>query len=196
MGHLARKVIGTVALAAALALTAGCIHVHTDADGNVKSVELKVPEAKAQVKAPAADGAKLDPAVKPAAATVPAPAFTLPSFAKLTGRNDAEAQGIGVMLLADIRQVWREMSSERIFSKALVERLRAMTDRPWPEANRGKSISETWLARRLRPFDVHSRDLRIGEDHAKGYEAADFAEAFERYLKSGLGRALARKGLW
>ena len=106
------------------------------------------------------------------------------AFAKLTSNEDIDAQGIGVMLLADIQKVLHEKKKERIFSKALVDELCRMADRPWPEAHRGKPITETWLARRLRPYDVHSKDLRIGQGRAKGYEAADFAEAFERYLYS------------
>lgn len=107
------------------------------------------------------------------------------AFTKLTGKEDSDAQGIGTLLLADIRQVFADTRAARIFSKALVETLCAMTDRPWPEAHRGKPITENWLARRLRGFEVNSRTLRIGDNRAKGYEAADFTEAFERYLPAG-----------
>lgn len=104
------------------------------------------------------------------------------AFTKLNGRHDEEAQGLGVMLLTDIRQAFAEGREKRTFSKALVTALCAMTDRPWTEAHRGKPITEIWLARRLHAFGISSRTLRIGEDRAKGYEASDFTEAFERYL--------------
>jgi hypothetical protein len=104
------------------------------------------------------------------------------AFAKLTSRDDADAHGIGAMLLADIRQTFAESQEGRTFSKSLVETLCGMSDRPWPEAHRGKPITETWLARRLHHFGISSRTLRIGTDRAKGYELADFAEAFARYL--------------
>ena len=107
------------------------------------------------------------------------------AFAKLTAKTDADAQGINTMLLADIQHIFSETSAGRMFSKSLVEALCAMTDRPWPEAHKGKSISETWLARRLRTFGVSSKTLRIADGRGKGYEATDFAEAFERYLPSG-----------
>jgi hypothetical protein len=68
------------------------------------------------------------------------------AFTKLTGKEDTDAQGIGTMLLADIRQAFSENHAERIFSKSLVETLCAMSDRQWPEAHRGKPIIETWLA--------------------------------------------------
>ena len=104
------------------------------------------------------------------------------AFSKLTAKTDADAQGMGAMLLADIQQVFNETSAERTFSKSLVEALCAMTDRPWPEAHKGKPISETWLARRLHTFGVASKTLRIADGRGKGYEATDFADAFERYL--------------
>ena len=107
------------------------------------------------------------------------------AFAKLPAKTDADAQGINTMLLADIQHIFSETSAGRMFSKSLVEALCAMTDRPWPEAHKGKQISETWLARRLRTFGVSSKTLRIADGRGKGYEAADFADAFERYLPAG-----------
>jgi putative DNA primase/helicase len=106
------------------------------------------------------------------------------AFTKLTGKEDSDAQGIGAMLLVDIRQVFNETGDGRIFSKNLIENLCAMSDRPWPEARRGKPITETWLARRLRGFGINSRTLRIGDARAKGFETTDFADAFERYLSA------------
>jgi len=104
------------------------------------------------------------------------------AFAKLTAQEDADSQGTGTMLLADIRQILAETQATRVFSKSLVDSLCAMSDRPWPEANRGKPITEVWLARRLHSFKINPRTLRIGDDRAKGYETADFAGVFERYL--------------
>jgi hypothetical protein len=109
------------------------------------------------------------------------------AFAKLNSQDD-DAQGLGVMLLADVRQAFEENRTEKMFSKTLVETLCAMSDRQWPEAHRGKPITETWLAHRLRAFGISSRTLRIGDNRAKGYELADFAETFERYLFAGANR--------
>ena len=104
------------------------------------------------------------------------------AFTKLTSTDDVDAQGLGVLLLADIRLAFSEGHAERLFSKSLVESLCAMSDRPWPEVNRGRSISENWLARRLHSFGVHPKTLRLGDDRKKGYEITDFSEAFVRYL--------------
>jgi 5S rRNA maturation endonuclease (ribonuclease M5) len=104
------------------------------------------------------------------------------AFAKLMAKEDADTQGIGTMLLADIWQVFQEACAVRMFSKSIVEQLCAMTDRPWPEAHHGKPITETWLARRLRSFGIAPRNTRNGMEQAKGYAAEDFVEVFERYL--------------
>jgi putative DNA primase/helicase len=52
------------------------------------------------------------------------------AFASLTARDDAEAQGVGTMLLTDVRQVLTEGGCDRVFSKTLVDRLCSLSDRP------------------------------------------------------------------
>jgi putative DNA primase/helicase len=113
------------------------------------------------------------------------PARAAAVFAKHTRNADADAQGIATMLLADVRHVFTQARTERMFSRSLVDALCGMTDRPWPEAHRGKPITETWLARRLREFGITSRTIRTHEDRAKGYDVADFTDAFARYLPAG-----------
>ncbi len=107
------------------------------------------------------------------------------AFTMLNSKADTDSQGIGAMLLADVRRVFAEAQTGRMFSKSIVDALCSMTDSAWPEAHRSKPITETWLARRLRDFNIASRTLRIADDRAKGYEAADFTEAFQRYLPDG-----------
>ncbi len=94
----------TLAAAVAALLAGGCIHVHTDADGKLKSVELKGAGAKAD--APAAD-----PGVQPAAATVPAPAVPAAAsgLAKLAPKlgNLTPSSQPGVMAV-----VWKNKISQ------------------------------------------------------------------------------------
>jgi hypothetical protein len=101
------------------------------------------------------------------------------AFAKLSSYNDADTESLRVNLLADIRQIF---TGERMFSKDLVESLAQLSERPWPEVCRGKPITERWLARNLAAFGIHSKTLRIAGERAKGYEVADFNDAFGRYL--------------
>lgn len=90
---------------------------------------------------------------------------------------------LGVVLLGDIRDVFEGKPAERLHSAELVAALVAITDRPWPEVRKGgKPLTENALARFLKPFKVHSRQVRIGALSKKGYELSDFADAFARYL--------------
>jgi putative DNA primase/helicase len=121
------------------------------------------------------------------------------AFDKVIRPEDGERQGIGVMLLTDIQQILTGMwppppeaespsPVERIFSKELVETLCEMEDRPWNEVKRGKPITQNWLARQLGRFGIYPKTLRIGEGRAKGYQQADFADAFDRYLSDQVGQ--------
>ena len=109
------------------------------------------------------------------------------AFAKLVTVADADAQDIGEMLLTDIQQIFNGSRVERIFSKKLVEKLCAMSDRPWLEANRGRAITEYWLAGKLRRYRLSPKTLRIGIDRAKGYCFSDFEEVFASYLSCPRG---------
>jgi putative DNA primase/helicase len=113
--------------------------------------------------------------------------------AKLTCRDSDDCESLRILLLADIREIlageWPlledgegPMPVERTFSKTLVEQICSMTERPWPEARRGKPVSEQWMAKQLANFRIHSKTLRIGEERAKGYEPGQFSNAFARYL--------------
>jgi putative DNA primase/helicase len=103
------------------------------------------------------------------------------AFSRLVSSKDLDDQGLGTMLLADIRAVLN--AEGKVFSRVLIARLNSMADRPWPEAGKGgKPITERWLASRLRGFKIYPGDVHIGNEHAKGYELTAFAESFARYL--------------
>ena len=67
MGRLQQ--VAAFGLAACVALGGGCIHVHRDAEGKLKGIDAKAPAGPVAPKAP---DAAIDPAVKQAAATIPA----------------------------------------------------------------------------------------------------------------------------
>jgi len=100
------------------------------------------------------------------------------ALVKLTTGED-ERENLRVMLLVDIREVFK---TERIFSKDLVEKLAELKERPWPEICRGKPITAQWLARNLAAFGIHSGNIRICEEQAKGYERVQFDDVFARYV--------------
>jgi uncharacterized protein DUF3631 len=101
--------------------------------------------------------------------------------AALTLNSVDSGEDVKTLLLGDIRNVLGERPS--IPSKELADALGAMEGRPWPEFGRSrKAITTHTLARLLKPLMIFPGDVRDGPDNFKGYKAADFAEAFERYL--------------
>ena len=110
------------------------------------------------------------------------PARALEAFSLLTRTTDTDSQGLATMLLQDIREVFAASEGKRIFSRNLIEQLNAKTERPWPEARKGKPITETWLARRLKDFGISPVTLRIGDERAKGYSFDELSDVFARYL--------------
>lgn len=100
--------------------------------------------------------------------------------------SSSDDQEVASMLLADVRQIFKaKQNPEALFSRELVSNLTAMADRPWLETNRGKPITEHWLAKRLRDFKIVPGDVHLPDkSHAKGYELCAFTKAFERYLEN------------
>jgi len=74
------------------------------------------------------------------------------------------------------------VSSPTVLTCPPVSALVAMPDREWSECNRGKQLTQNWMARKLKPFGIQPKTVRIGGMTAMGYEIAEFSDAFERYL--------------
>jgi len=89
----------------------------------------------------------------------------------------------GEELLRDIQAIFADKAAGCIASVDLVAALVEMSDRPWPEANRGKPITQGWLARKLDGFKVKPKKLRFGAKTPWGYERESLADAFSRYLQ-------------
>jgi hypothetical protein len=106
------------------------------------------------------------------------------ALVKLTTGED-ERENLRVMLLADIREVFK---GERMFTKDLVEALAELKERPWPEICHGKPITPRWLAGNLSAFRIRSGNIWDGEkqEQAKGYERAQFDDVFTRYVPETL----------
>lgn len=104
----------------------------------------------------------------------------------LTGCED-DSEGAGVMLLADIRELFELQQTERLLSADVVNALIEMEHRPWPEWKQGKPLTARQMARLLKPFDIQPKTLRTETARGKGYELQDFEDAFSRYLPLLIG---------
>jgi hypothetical protein len=92
-----------------------------------------------------------------------------------------ERSPIGSLLL-DILVWFRSANTDRLFTRALVAGLNSLSDRFWADDRGGKPITDLWLAQQLRPFEIRSRSIRIGDITSKGYVEEDFTDAFKRYI--------------
>ncbi len=107
-------------------------------------------------------------------------------------RAGSDGESDRVQLLRAIYEVFEERKVDRIFTRELLAVLVARESEPWGgwwgkdvavakdgETPRGPAVK---LAALLRPFDVRPKDIRIADETGKGYDCADFADAFERYV--------------
>ena len=101
--------------------------------------------------------------------------------AVLLSGNDEELSH-QIMLLMDIQAMFEGSDRERMPSETICSKLTQLKDRPWCEWRNRSEITQTQLAGLLRPFDIKPHSIRVGERTPKGYELAQFEDAFARYL--------------
>lgn len=113
----------------------------------------------------------------------PWPARARQAAVVLSGAPLAEDATTGVRLLSDIREVW-PVDEPNMFTRRLLDELYTLEESPWGEWY-GKELSARGLAKLLRPYDVHSKKVRVGEKTLQGYRREDFVDLFVRYLPPG-----------
>lgn len=86
---------------------------------------------------------------------------------------------LGVTLLRDIKGCFE--NDKRLASTTLVDRLNALPEAPWADLQ-GKPLNERRLAYHLKQYGIKPKVLRIGEQTPRGYECANFTDAWARYL--------------
>jgi hypothetical protein len=95
--------------------------------------------------------------------------------------------GVAVMLLADIRQAYDELKTDRIKSERLVSCLNQLEGRSWADYRRGNGITKHWIARQLEPFEIRPEPEAIyftDGTRGRGYLRSRFEDAWARYLPS------------
>jgi putative DNA primase/helicase len=91
-------------------------------------------------------------------------------------------------LLADIKDVFDNMGATKISTVELLERLTGDEEKSWATYNRGKPMTPRQLAKQLEIYGIKSKTVRMGpKSTPKGYEVAQFEDAFRRYLKPPSG---------
>ncbi len=95
---------------------------------------------------------------------------------------EGDAPSIGVELLGDIRQIFDNRRTSKLFSSDLLNALLEDEEAPWATWNRGKPMTAKQLSVKLKDFGIKSTTVRAGLDVKKGYHLNQFTDAFSRYL--------------
>jgi hypothetical protein len=99
--------------------------------------------------------------------------------------QNMDDEGLGVMLLADIRLVFEKLQTDMLPSEQLVNSLVELEGRPWSDCRRGECINKHWLVRVLKPFRIgpEPEALHLPDGtRRRGYRRSRFNDAFARYL--------------
>lgn len=98
----------------------------------------------------------------------------------VTSSKDKETS-LGVRLLADIQTVFG--GETELSTAVLLKALHELDESPWADL-KGKPLDDRGLASRLRGYGIKSKVKWFGAKQARGYEKADFQDAWARYLPS------------
>ena len=98
---------------------------------------------------------------------------------KLSGETAAST---GNELLADIQKVLAGLKTARIRSVDLIDALCADAEAAWATYNNGRPLTPRQLSQQLSVYGISPKTVRHGRETPKGYEAAQFEDAFARYL--------------
>lgn len=89
---------------------------------------------------------------------------------------------VGILLLEDLRTLFQSRGMVKLVSEEILNYLRRMEERPWPEWRDRSPLSARQLAAILHPFGINPIKWRQDEVTRRGYEPAHFTDAFSRYL--------------
>lgn len=93
----------------------------------------------------------------------------------------AATPSLGITLLRDLAAIFAVAESDKLPTETLLTELVKVDDSPWADL-RGKALDARGLSRRLAKYGVKPKPLRDGAVVFKGYDLADLADAFNRYL--------------
>jgi len=93
-----------------------------------------------------------------------------------------DESSIRVLLLKDIKSIFEDNKCYFISSQELCSYLSSIGDSPWGEYQQNRSITQRQLAIILKDFGISPYQKRIGDKNIRGYDKAQFNDAFTRYL--------------
>jgi hypothetical protein len=105
----------------------------------------------------------------------------------LTG-GEEDDPSLGLLLLDDLRTVFRERDAERLSTADVILYLARLEESPWgewwidPKTEAPSRTAPRRLAQLLRPYGISPGNVRVDENVARGYKREDFFDAWERFL--------------
>ena len=103
------------------------------------------------------------------------------SAVALVADTRGRSVSLGVTLLRDLRAIFTEAETDKLSTETILEALIEMDESPWGDL-RGKPLDARGLSRRLAKYDIKPKNVRIDGKIPKGYEVADLADSWARYL--------------
>jgi Protein of unknown function (DUF3631) len=105
------------------------------------------------------------------------------ALCEIYGTRPPDDTSIGIQLLADVRVIYDEDDQlEKMTTTDLLEKLSKVETSPWAEWSHGRPMTAVGLSRLLKPFEIFPKTIRIGTNTAKGYDRAQFEDAWGRYV--------------
>jgi hypothetical protein len=98
----------------------------------------------------------------------------LPVASKTGSVSNGQSQ-LGTQLLSDIRGIFKTRKVAELRTQSILDAL--ALKKPWASICSGKAINSRRLAALLKPFGIHSRDLRFTDGAFKGYKKEWFTSA-------------------
>lgn len=93
------------------------------------------------------------------------------------------ALSTGSQLLSDIKDYFMFVATDnKVCTVDLIAALEKEVESPWATYNRGKPITPRQLSKLLAAYGIHSKTVRIRGGTPKGFDEAQFKDAFARYL--------------
>jgi hypothetical protein len=102
------------------------------------------------------------------------------SAVELSGSSAQEDDSWGTTLLKDIKRLFADRKVDRLTSVDLTSALADIEESPWGDL-RGKPLNAAGLAKRLNPFGIKPKQIRIGGETFKGYLKDYFVDTWGRY---------------
>ncbi len=96
--------------------------------------------------------------------------------------NVSGSQSASNELLSDIDTVFQAKRADKLSTTDLIAALLEDEENAWATYNRGKPLAPRQLGRMLSAYGIQSKTFRFGLDTRKGYELAQFSDAFARYV--------------